>query len=187
MLSIFCPEKLNLKTPTSKYCHYVLKQLEENVTKYCCALRCHENKIPRNPRIFAGAQECINSRGSYRAIHNIPPLCPIHSLHFAVCCRGRAASCKNVVKHAQVLWWNSTVWGGRLCKRFCNMFSGSSPCLLWQHGSYRSAQLPGELSENMLQNLLHKLPPQTLCVSMISFGWVRLDCSACKNDTLHIL
>ena len=29
-----------------------------------------------------------------------------------------------------------TVWGGRLSKRFCNMFSGSSPCLLawaaWQ-------------------------------------------------------
>ena len=29
----------------------------------------------------------------------------------------------------------STVWGGRLSKRFCNMISGSSPCLLGQHGS----------------------------------------------------
>ena len=38
-----------------------------------------------------------------------------------------------------------TVWGGRLCKRFCNMFSGSSSCLLGQHGSCSSAQLPVEL------------------------------------------
>ena len=30
------------------------------------------------------------------------------------------------------------------------MFSGSSPCLLGQHGSSSSAHLPVELSENML-------------------------------------
>ena len=47
-------------------------------------------------------------------------------------------------------------------KRFSNMFSGSSPCLLGQHGSCSSAQLPVELSENMLQNLLLNLPPQTV-------------------------
>ena len=60
-----------------------------------------------------------------------------------------------------------SVWGGRLCKRFCNMFSGSSPCLLGQHGSCSSAQLPVELSENMLQNLFHNLPPQTVCIRYI--------------------
>ena len=43
----------------------------------------------------------------------------------------------------------NTVWGGRLGKRFCNMFSGSSPCLLGQHGSCSSAQLSVELSENI--------------------------------------
>ena len=42
------------------------------------------------------------------------------------------------------------------------MFSGSSPCLLGQHGSCSSAQLTVKLSENMLQNLLHNLPPQTV-------------------------
>ena len=26
----------------------------------------------------------------------------------------------------------TTVWGGRLCKMFCNMFAESSPCLLGQ-------------------------------------------------------
>ena len=55
-----------------------------------------------------------------------------------------------------------TAWGGRLCTRFCNMFSGSSPCLLGQHGSCNSAQLPVELLENMLQNLFLNLPPQTV-------------------------
>ena len=51
-----------------------------------------------------------------------------------------------------------TVWGGRLRKRFCSTFSGSSPCLLGQHGSCSSAQLPVELSENMLQNVFLNLP-----------------------------
>ena len=36
------------------------------------------------------------------------------------------------------------VWGGRLRKWFCKMFSESSPCLLGQHGSCSSAQLPVE-------------------------------------------
>ena len=34
-----------------------------------------------------------------------------------------------------------TVWGGRSKKRFCNMFSGSSPCLLGQNGSCSSQKL----------------------------------------------
>ena len=42
------------------------------------------------------------------------------------------------------------------------MFSRSSPCLLGQHGSCSSAQLPVELTENMLQNLFLNLPPQTV-------------------------
>ena len=51
-----------------------------------------------------------------------------------------------------------TVWGGRLSKRFCNMFSESST------GRWAELQLPccprkqGEFPENMLQNLfLHNL------------------------------
>ena len=42
------------------------------------------------------------------------------------------------------------------------MFSESSPKLLGLHGSCSSAKLPVELSENMLQNLLLNLPPQTV-------------------------
>ena len=57
---------------------------------------------------------------------------------------------------------HSTIWGCRLSKGFCNMFSGSSPCLLGQHGNCGSAQLPVELSEDMLQNLFHNPPPQTI-------------------------
>ena len=44
------------------------------------------------------------------------------------------------------------------------MFSESSPCLLGEHGSCSTAQRPVELSENILQNLFHNLPPQT-CAS----------------------
>ena len=52
----------------------------------------------------------------------------------------------------------TTVWGGRLWTRFCNMFSESST------GRWAELQLPccprkqGEFPENMLQNLfLHNL------------------------------
>ena len=57
---------------------------------------------------------------------------------------------------------NYTVWGGNLSKRFCNIFSESSHCLLGYHGSYSTAQRPVELSENILQNLFNMLPPQTV-------------------------
>ena len=54
-------------------------------------------------------------------------------------------------------------WGGRYSKMFCfKLFSWSSPCLLGQDGSCSSAKLPVEPSENMLQNLLLNLPPQTV-------------------------
>ena len=36
-----------------------------------------------------------------------------------------------------------TGWGGHLFRRFCNMFSESSLCLLGQHGSCSTAQQPG--------------------------------------------
>ena len=52
----------------------------------------------------------------------------------------------------------STVWGVRLCKRFCRMFSESST------GCWAVLQVPcclGELTENILQHLFNKLPPQT--------------------------
>ena len=54
-----------------------------------------------------------------------------------------------------------TGWGdrGHLFRRFCNMFSKTSPCLLGQHGSCSEAQQPGELSENSKQNLRNKWPP----------------------------
>ena len=40
------------------------------------------------------------------------------------------------------------------------MFSVSSPCLLGQHGSCSTDQQPMELLENIVQNLIYKLPPQ---------------------------
>ena len=72
----------------------------------------------------------------------------------------------------------STVWGGRLRKRFCNMFSESST------GSWDELQLPscpskqGELSDYTLQNLLLNLPPQTVYVS-------DLYCTGRSNWILH--
>ena len=69
---------------------------------------------------------------------------------------GRDALCETKRNACKVTIFNHclcTVWGSRLRKRFCSMFSGSSPCLLGQHGSFSSAQLPVELVENMLQNL----------------------------------
>ena len=60
---------------------------------------------------------------------------------------------------------STTVWGVNLFQRFCNMYSESSP------GHWAVLQLPrcpskeGELSENILQNLLNKWPPQTVSPS----------------------
>ena len=71
----------------------------------------------------------------------------------------------NLVNSITILLQICTVWGGRLSKRFFNMFSGSSPCLLGQHGSCSSAYLPVELSENMLLNLLLDLLPQTVDIA----------------------
>ena len=62
----------------------------------------------------------------------------------------------------EMVFFGATVWGGRLRKRFCNMFSESST------GNWAELQLPcctskkGELPENILQHLLHNLPPQTI-------------------------
>ena len=56
------------------------------------------------------------------------------------------------------------VWGGRLRKRFCNMFSESST------GSWAELQLPycpskqGELPENLLLNLPVSLIGQKSCL-----------------------
>ena len=76
-------------------------------------------------------------------------------------------SCDRSVYEAESI----LVWGGRLSKRFCSMFSGNSPCLLGQHGSCSSAQLPVELSENMLQNLFLNLPPQTVATVAAHQPW----------------
>ena len=64
---------------------------------------------------------------------------------------------KCIVHQSISMYLFGTVWGGRLWKMFCNMFSESSLCLLGLHGRCSSAQLP---VENILQNLLHNLPPQ---------------------------
>ena len=53
-------------------------------------------------------------------------------------------------------------WGGNLFRRFCNMFSENTLSLLGQHASCSTAQQPVELSENSLQNLFYKLPPQSV-------------------------
>ena len=55
-----------------------------------------------------------------------------------------------------------------MLKRFCNMFSESSPSLLGQHCNCSTAQRPVELTENILQNLFHKLPPQTVVAKSFS-------------------
>ena len=55
-----------------------------------------------------------------------------------------------------------TVWGVWLWKKFCKMFSESSPCLLGQHGTCSTVQQPVELSENILQNIFHNRTPQTV-------------------------
>ena len=78
---------------------------------------------------------------------------------------GRDALCETKRNACKVTIFNHclcTVWGSRLKKRFCSMFSGSSPCLLGQHGSCSSAQLPVELVENMQQNLFLDLPPHSV-------------------------
>ena len=51
----------------------------------------------------------------------------------------------------------------RSWERFCKMFSESFPCLLGQHGSCSTAQMPGELSKNILQNLFHDLMNNPVC------------------------
>ena len=58
-----------------------------------------------------------------------------------------------------ILLLTVTGWGGHLFRRFCNMFSKSSPCLFGQHVSCSIAQRHVELSENSLQNLRNKWPP----------------------------
>ena len=59
------------------------------------------------------------------------------------------------------------------------MFSVSSSCLLGQHGSCSTAQRPGELSENILQNLQKKLPPQT--VEYYKSHLLLLDCDDAQD------
>ena len=61
-----------------------------------------------------------------------------------------------------------------LGRRFCNMFSESSPCLLGQHESSSTAQWPGELSENILQHLRNKLPPQTVEATNSEFSFIKI-------------
>ena len=66
----------------------------------------------------------------------------------------------------------STGWGGHLFRRFRNMFSESSPCLLVQHGSYRTAQYTIHNTANSLGTLRKHFakpseqvaaPPGTYC------------------------
>ena len=52
-----------------------------------------------------------------------------------------------------------TGWGGHLFRRFRNMFSESSPCLLGQHGSCSTAQQPG----NSLKTCYETWPPHLVC------------------------
>ena len=79
---------------------------------------------------------------------------------------------RNVTGEAVKRKWSSlfllvyftTVWSGyfNLFRRFCNMFQREFPRML---GCTATAMLPskqGELSENILQNLRNKLPPQTV-------------------------
>ena len=78
---------------------------------------------------------------------------------------------------ARGIWSNYELWnvydiinslnslGRQVVNKVLYFFLESSPCLLGQHGSCSTAQLPGELSEHILQNLRNKLAPQTVCPS----------------------
>ena len=72
------------------------------------------------------------------------------------------------LNYCSFLWQNAlqfhgdnTRWGGHLFRRLCSKFSESSPCLLGQQCSCSTAQQPGELSKNILQNLSEQVaaPP----------------------------
>ena len=69
----------------------------------------------------------------------------------------------------------STVWGRQVEYKVVLHFFKEVP--LGQHGSCSSAQLPVELSENLLQNLFLNLPPRTVCIfqTLININIVRLD------------
>ena len=84
--------------------------------------------------------------------------------------RGKEEEVWMEVAHCHSAVWqdmeSTTAWGSNLSRRFCKMFSEGSPRLLGQHGSCSAAQRPGELSENILQNLQNKLPPKTVYFSV---------------------
>ena len=69
-------------------------------------------------------------------------------------------------------------------KRFCNMFSESST------GSWAELQLPccpskqRELPENMLQNLLPNLPPQTVMLLLVKFNLILVAFDPRENTDL---
>ena len=85
------------------------------------------------------------------------------------CTRTSAETCQGLCTTVCSKVYSNSLGRQVECKRFCNMFSGSSPSLLRQHGSCSSALLPVELSENMLQNLFLNLPPQTVPSSLRTY------------------
>ena len=78
-----------------------------------------------------------------------------------------------------------TVWGDNLLKRFCKMFSESSP------GRWAVLRLlccpskPGELSENILPNLFHSLTSQTVSFFHQSSGEYLENFSTMKSYALE--
>ena len=70
------------------------------------------------------------------------------------------------------------------------MFSVSSPCLLGLHCSCSTAHQPVELSENMLQNLLYKFPPQGVDLDIGSGELCVCKLNVCTyiglNEAIHI-
>ena len=58
---------------------------------------------------------------------------------------------------------------------FCNMFSEISPYLLGEHGSCSTAQRPGELSENILQNLSNDLMNNPVCSQALNLTSIHRD------------
>ena len=105
--------------------------------------------IPGPPPPIASPTGC-----GHRMAH--PVAIPVPLLFWKVCNNAVLMQGKFIVSNCPFL--------GR---RFCNMFSKSSPCFLGQHAICSTAQRPGELSENILHNLRNKLPPLTEAIDMV--------------------
>ena len=89
--------------------------------------------------------------------------------------RSRPSSCR--LPCARKTHNLSTVWGGRLRKSFCSMFSGSSTCLAWQ--LQFSPTACGTVRKNVTKPFPR--PTDTLCIAVGNFNF----CATCWTLKLY--